>query len=156
VTAHSAAVGLQQMAALLAEAQRVAKLGSWEWLPQTGEMLWSDQLFAIFGLPPSRGASLEAYRERIHPEDVARIEEKLREDLDGERTETRDDFRVVLPDDSIRMIEGRGRITRDADGRVTRLFGTCLDVTEAWTAHEALRVSEERFRSLIAATVSSS
>ena len=133
----------------LAEAQRIAKLGSWEWNLDTGEMHWSEQLFAVLGVPPGVPAGFEAFRERVHPDDLPRVEEELRASLDSGRTETRCDHRVVLQDGTVRMIEGRGQVVRDWEGRALRLVGTCLDVTETWTAHEALRASEERFRSLV-------
>lgn len=136
----------------LAEAERIAKLGSWQWDLETGEMRWSEQLFAVFGLSLDAAPRYETFRERVHPDDIARVEDELRSNLAGRLTETRCDHRVRLPDGTVKMIEGRGHIIRDANGRAIRVVGTCLDVTEAWTAHEALRASEERFRSLIKAT----
>jgi PAS domain S-box-containing protein len=136
----------------LAEAERIAKLGSWQWNLEIGEMRWSEQLFAIFEVPVSAGASFEAFRERVHPDDLPRVEEELRANLASGHTDTRCDHRIVLPDGTVKMIEGRGQIVRDVDGRVLRLVGTCRDVTEAWKANEELRASEQRFRSLIAVT----
>ncbi|HSH38321.1 MAG TPA: PAS domain S-box protein [Chthoniobacterales bacterium] len=153
ITAHKdAGIASRQLSLSLGEAQRIAKLGSWEWNPETGEMRWSEQLFAIFEVPADVAPSFEVFRERVHPDDLPRVEEELRATLASGRTETGCDHRLLLPDGTVKMIEGRGRVVRDADGRLLRLIGTCLDITEAWIANEALRASEERFRSLVAVT----
>lgn len=139
-------------AVTLDEAERIAKLGSWQWNPETGEMHWSRHLFVIFGVPLDAAPSFETYRDRVHPDDVERVEQEIRANLAGAETETRCDHRILLPDGTVKMIEGRALIARDAEGRATRLTGTCLDATEAWRAHQELRASEGRFRSLIKAT----
>ena len=113
----------------LDEAQRIAHLGSWQLDLATGQVEASDEMYRLYGLVP--GAE-RLTRQRLmaltHPDD--RDPHAVQRSVD-----TGEDFameyRVVLPDGSYRWISARGRPTRDAEGHVTGLLGTCLDVTEA-------------------------
>lgn len=135
----------------LADAQRVARMGSWEWHLESGRMNWSDQLFKVLGLARDTVPAYGAFLERVHPDDRLRVEEELRVGF-AEKSQITSYFRLLLPDGTIKMIEGRGAVYRDEEGRALRLIGTTLDVTERTEAEEALRASEERFRSLLGVT----
>ncbi len=148
--AHAEAAA-QQMAESLANAQRIAKLGSWEWDVQTGEVRWSDQLFEILSMAKSSAPRYEAFIERVHPDDRERMQEELRLSV-IDRPEIEQDYRLLLPDGTIKMVHARAVFTRDEDGRALRLTGTTQDITDRGQAQEALRVSEERFRSLVDVT----
>src|SRR3954454_10750625 len=87
--------------ALLESTERVAGMGSWEWIPEMDELSWSENLFRIFGVGPGEVApSLELVFERAHPDDreeVIRAAEQLRLGGDGHPLE----YRIVLPDGSV-------------------------------------------------------
>jgi PAS domain S-box-containing protein len=125
----------------LIEAQQIAHLGSWEWDVAANTVLWSDELYRIYGLQPERGtATFEGYLERVHPEDRARVKTILeRVYATGEPFEFEE--RIVRPNGEVRVLRSRGEAHRDGSGRTVRLIGVCQDVTE-------LRQTEERERQL--------
>jgi two-component system, cell cycle sensor histidine kinase and response regulator CckA len=132
--------------ARLAEAQRIAHIGSWEWDVATNRLTWSDELRRIYGVDPRQfGGTIEGYLELVHPEDreMARrvISDALRS---GEPFAF--EHRVVRPDGSVRTAFGRGEVFRDESGRPVRIAGSGQDITERKRIEEELRRSEERFR----------
>ncbi len=119
-----------------ADMQSLAGLGSWNWDIDSNAVVWSDELFRIYGLNPSRfGATFEAYLALVHADDRDRttgeIETVLREGGTFDFVE-----RIVRPDGAIRILRSRGRAIRDAAGRTIRLAGSCLDITELRQAQE--------------------
>jgi PAS domain S-box-containing protein len=130
---------LRERESQLAEAQRTAHIGSWEWDVARDEIWWSPELCRLFGVPTDGFArSFAAYLARIHPEDRPMAAGLVRETL---RTGEPFSFyhRVVHADGAVRTLHGRGRVERDAAGAVTRMLGTAQDVTEARAAEEELR-----------------
>jgi PAS domain S-box-containing protein len=110
------------------------QLGTWEWDLSTDAVRWSATLERIHGLRPGTFAStFAAYAQSIHPEDRERVLDEIRQALEaGRRHEV--EYRICLPDGSIRWVLGRGRVLRDPDGRPVRMIGVCLDTT----AHKQL------------------
>ena len=120
----------KENAARLCEAQRVARVGNYDWDPVTGKLQWSDEHFRLWGLEPQCVTPDYAlFRQGIHPDDLACLEEKIQEALMGGRFY---EFvhRVVWPNCEQRWILARGEIEFDADGQAIRMFGTVLDITE--------------------------
>jgi signal transduction histidine kinase len=114
----------------LAEAQRLARLGSWEWDIARNRVTWSDELFRLFGLEPqSVPMTYESYIERIHPDDrevsVRTVEQAY---TSGEPFELQ--HRIVVPGVGIRWLQGHGQVVRDESGAPLRMHGTSQDVTE--------------------------
>jgi signal transduction histidine kinase/integral membrane sensor domain MASE1 len=119
----------------LLEAQRVAHIGSWEWDLTTDTIWWSDELYRIYGLDPASPFSYETYLQRIHPDDRAMVQAEVqRAGVTGEPFGF--DHRVVTPDGITRVIHGQGRSEIGPEGRVTRMMGTGLDITERVAAEE--------------------
>ena len=107
----------------LAEVQQLARLGSWQVDGLTGRVLWSDELWRIFGLTSQEyGPSFEEFLLLVHPDDrhlIKSVEEKSRENS-GEFAY---DYRVIHSDGSLRFLRGHGKVVRDNDGRVLRIGG---------------------------------
>lgn len=132
----------------LAEAQRLARIGNWEWDIRTNTVVWSDEMYRVFGLEPQEfGATYEAFLERLHPDDRQGVM-----DLTGKVFEWPGPFshyhRVILPDGGVRILHNRGEVSVGEDGRPVRMFGTEQDVTERRQAEEQLERSNEQLRAL--------
>ena len=115
---------------LLAEAQHLAGLGNWEWDVAADEVRWSNELYRLFGKQPGGfDVNSQEYLSFIHPEDreyvTTAVERALHEKQDFSL-----DHRVVHPDGTVRDLHGNGKVAVDAQGNLTRLFGTVQDVTE--------------------------
>jgi PAS domain S-box-containing protein len=139
---------LLEQRTLLAEAQKVAGLGSWEWEPGNGRMSWSEELYRIYGVatrePPP---SLEAFLERVHPADRVLTATVIARALAEGRGFTHEE-RIVRPDGGERIVRTHGEIVRDEKGRVVKLVGACLDVTESRNAEIAQRAAAASLQSL--------
>lgn len=134
--------------ARLAEAQRIAQIGSWE-LDLAGNVLvWSDEVFRIFEIDRTRfGASYESFLDLVHPEDRAAVDSAYTRSL-----ETRGPYQIVhrlqMADGRIKYVEERCETQFAADGTPLRSRGTVQDVTERMRATAALRESAARLRKL--------
>jgi PAS domain S-box-containing protein len=127
----------EQAAARLSEAQALTHIGSWEWDLATGVVIWSDELYRIFGIPNSVAMSSRGFLERVHPEDRPRLEEMAqRARLD--RRPFSLEYRTAPAEWRTRILHTRGRVIVDDAGEPARLVGTAQDVTEQRQA-ETLR-----------------
>ena len=132
--------------AKLAEAQQVARLGSWEWRIEADRVTWSDELYRIHGLRPETAAmSWERHLERVHPDDRTRVARTI-ETAAAEATSWSIDHRIVRPDGDVRLVHARGEVAVDERGQAATVHGTCQDVTEARGIEDALRATEQLFR----------
>jgi PAS domain S-box-containing protein len=126
---------LAEQRALLAQAQGLAGLGCWEWDPASGRVQWSDELYRIYGVELGEfQPSIEAYLERVHPEDRDKTAAVVARALAEGRGFTHEE-RIVKPDGATRTLRTHAEVLREHDGRVVKLIGACLDVTES-RAHE--------------------
>lgn len=132
----------------LANAQRVAQLGSWEWNPATNAVTWSDALFRLFGFRPQEFApTLDDYVALIHPDDRDWVMQTVNQTLE-EKGSFNYSHRIVRPDGMVRILHARGETVTDETGSVINMIGTAQDITERRKLEEALQESEERFRQL--------
>lgn len=132
----------------LIEAQSTARIGSWKFNLKTHELKWSTEHYKIFEIPePQAQETLyKLYRERIHPEDVAALDQVVER-----ATEAGEDFvydhRVSLEGGSrIKFVRGIGKVQRDEKGRPIQIKGTCQDVTEKHQLEQSLEW--ERIKSM--------
>jgi PAS domain S-box-containing protein len=124
----------------LAEAQRLTRVGSWAWSFATRHAVyWSQEHYRIFGFDPEGGIpSDEEFFERIHPEDRDKF---YRECFYGRWLQASDfivDYRIVLPDKTIKYIRTTGHPLVDTSGNLLEHFGTAMDLTEQWKARTEL------------------
>ncbi|MCC6525807.1 MAG: PAS domain S-box protein [Polyangiaceae bacterium] len=123
----------------LLRAQRLARLGSFEWDIRKNTSEWSDEMVRLLGLEP--GASpptQEAFFEQIHPEDRARVAARLAADLEARRPHL-SVHRIVRVDGTQIWVRCQGEFLLDADGKPVRMVGTLHDVTSIKRAEEELR-----------------
>ena len=139
---------LREQRTLLAEAQKVAGLGSWEWDPESGRLLWSEALFRIYGLAPeSFRPSFEGYLERVHPEDRQNSGAMMARALMDGRGFTMEE-RILRPGGEIRYLRSHGEVTRNERGKPLKILGACLDVTEQHHSESALRQAAQDLHAL--------
>jgi PAS domain S-box-containing protein len=139
---------LREQRALLSEAQKLAGLGSWEWDPESGRLLWSDQLYRIYGLSPeSFQPSFETYLERVHPEDRQNSGAMMARALMDGRGFTLQE-RIVRPGGEVRHLRSHGEVVRDERGKPVKILGASLDVTEQRHSETALRQAAQDLHGL--------
>jgi PAS domain S-box-containing protein len=125
-----------------------ANSGAWEWNLLTNKNIWSDELWKLYGLEPhSCVPSYESWRQTIHPDDRENVEKKVQEAA-REGNELNVEWRVMDRNGSVRWLLSRGRPLRDAHGKINNFIGIVLDISERKRADEALRKSEEQFKTL--------
>jgi len=132
----------------LAEAQRLTRTGSWALNVASREFVYlSDQYYQIYSLDPDKGMpSLQAIRQRLHPEDWAHTD-AIREKALSEGKSYELDYRIVLPDGIVKFIHSVARPVFNASSNSpVEYVGTVMDVTKRKQAEKALRESEQRFR----------
>jgi len=113
----------------LAEAQRIAHLGSWELEVGTGEVSWSDELFKVFGLSKETFVpTFELFLERVHPDDRGPVQEAILKCLDDTQPFSCE-YRTVRPGGDIRFVQAFGQVSAGGPGRGVRLAGTAQDIT---------------------------
>jgi diguanylate cyclase (GGDEF)-like protein len=123
----------------LANAQRLARLGHWEWIAGESDMLWSDEVYRILGLDQRPGvATLPAFLAAVHPEDRPALE-KLLLTPDPEPHAWALEHRIVLASGEERCVQQEGERSRAAPGGIERIAGTIQDVTERRRAEEQIR-----------------
>lgn len=133
----------------LADAQRIARIGSWGWEPSTGKVWWSRAVFELFGVDPQVvQPSFDAFLELLHPDDrgtaVARVEAML---AGAKRFE--DELRIIRPDGQMVWLHSQAVATRDSHGRILRVEGTDQDITARKLAEERAQLSQ-RFANAVA------
>ena len=140
--------GLRESEARLERAQRLARVGWWERDYATGHVSLSDEACRIFGVQPlERPQRHGDWLSLIHPED--RENAAAVSDLALRGAARYDvEYRVVRPDGAVRVVHSQGDVTRDESGRAVRQFGVSQDITELRQAEEAMRESEQRYRTL--------
>jgi diguanylate cyclase (GGDEF)-like protein/PAS domain S-box-containing protein len=121
----------------LEEAQRLARLGSWEWDIANEKVIWSDELFRIYGLEPGEiEPTYERFLERVHPDDRDAVDDRNRKAFADHRP-FEDVKRARRPDGSEFLMRTQGEVVEDADGNPIRMLGICEDVTIEKRAEEA-------------------
>jgi PAS domain S-box-containing protein len=124
-------------------ALQAGQMGTWEWNITTDQVMWSETLEAIHGIAPGTfPGTYEAYCSDIHPEDRDRVTNTIAKTL-AEGSDHCITYRIVLPDDRVRWVEGRGRLFVDDDetGRSMRMSGVCMDITDRKHAEDQLKAS---------------
>jgi transcriptional regulator with GAF, ATPase, and Fis domain len=155
---------LRRSEAYLLEAQKLSQTGSFGWNAATGEMIWSEETFRIFGYDRTTNPTLELMLRRIHPEDTCVVKEAIEQaaqhgnDFDFER-------RLLMPDGSVKNVHVVAHAQRGESGRVKHLrsighpvvsqsgasvefLGTAMDVTEHWQARTELEKAFEEIKRL--------
>ena len=136
----------------LTEAQRIGRIGSWEFDVATGESTCSAELLHIMGLDPAMGLPkyLNAF-DSIIPADRSNLRTAVEEAI-AHGTAYSLEFGNIRPDGSICYVISRGEAVRDGQGKVIKLVGTITDISDRKQTEIALQSSESRFQEIAAAS----
>ena len=148
---------LRRSEAYLAETQHLSHTSSWAWDVRQREFVYrSAEVYHLFGLDPERDAGRQRpFRERVAPEDRRRVIEVAQRTI-REKSDFEVDFKIVLPDGSVKRVRSVGHPVVNNAGDVIELVGTHVDVTEQYEAKERLqrafdelKRSEDRLRLVV-------
>jgi PAS domain S-box-containing protein len=135
---------LEQRERQLADAQRLARIGSWEWHRGDAAARWSPELYRIWGLDPRTfRPTVDAIQSRVHPDDRARYH-AVRDATIRTGQPSEGAFRIVRPSGEVRHLSVLMTASRDADGQPTRVHGVCQDITERVRAEQERAEQRER------------
>ena len=127
---------LRRSEAFLAETQRLTRIGSFSWRVATDEFTWSEELYRIFEFDPALPVTLDLVATRVHPQDLP----LLSDTVDGARRALTDfeyEFRINMPDDSVKHLHLIARGSRASDGEL-EYIGAVQDVTQRRLSEGAL------------------
>ncbi len=125
ITTH---MELERSEASLIAAQKIAKVGSWEWDVGTEQVWWSDEMFNIYEIE-KRPITISDVKSFIHPEDRKKVEELTNHDLDDGIVPVIE-YKIAIPSGQTKHVVSSAKQVFDSSGKVTRLIGTLQDVTE--------------------------
>jgi diguanylate cyclase (GGDEF)-like protein/PAS domain S-box-containing protein len=136
----------------LAMAQQLAHLGSWEWDLVRNELIWSDEVYRIFGLEPGEGIrpSYDLFTSMIHPHDRVRVIQAVNHALEHPRAGYDVEHRIVLADHTERIVHEFGQVVCDETSQTpVRMVGAVHDLTEKRQAETRLEIATQVFNAAI-------
>jgi len=137
---------LRRSKAYLTEAQRLSRTGSFGCRLSTGEMIWSEETFRIYGYDLSTQPAVERVLQRVHPEERALVQERIdRASRDGNDCHV--ECRLLFPDDSVKHVCIVAHPSNDESG-IIEFIGAVMDVTEQWQAKAELEKAFEEIKRL--------
>jgi PAS domain S-box-containing protein len=133
----------------LAEAQRLAHMGSWVWRVTARDAVYlSDEWYRIYGFDPDEGPPSWSERlQRIHPEDRAKWKETIDRAID-ERSDYEVEFRILLPDGTVKYVHSVGHPVLDTSGHLMEFVGSSTDISERKQAEASLQTAFEEIQIL--------
>ena len=137
-----------------------AKIGIWDWDVANNYLFWDDRMYELYDIQPSDFNPIYAdWESRVHPDDLLACRRVSQQALAGER-DYKTDFRIVLPDGSIRHLESHALVQHDSDGQPCRMIGVNFDISdrkrgeaERKAAEMALREQQQLTEQIAASTL---
>lgn len=140
---------LRRTTAYLAETQRLTHTGTFVSDETSQPLYWSEELFRIFGFDPQQGLpAKDEPPKRIHPEDLDKFRHAWQRVIQN-KVDVDVEYRIVLPDGTIKDVCGIGHPVLDANGKLVEIVGTTIDITERKRAEEELHKHREHLEELV-------
>lgn len=140
---------LLESEALLKESQRVAALGHYTYFIKEDRWVGSEALDAIFGIEGEAARNVQLWTRILHPEDREKMESYFRNHVLAKAQPFDMEYRISrVSDAAVRWVHGQGRLTLDASGHPSEMFGTIQDITGRKEVEQAMRESEVRYHAL--------
>ncbi len=138
---RQAEIRRRESEAWLGLALDAGRMGTWDWEVDTNRVKWSEGFYSLMGYQPDEiEPGYTAFRNRVHPEDVAYRNRIMREAME-QRREYTCEYRLIWPDGSVHWVEARGRFMYDAAGEPVRMYGVLSDIDQR-------KQSEQDFKQL--------
>ena len=133
--------------------QQVTPFGIWDWDIASGKSFWSPEQWRLFAIDPfENGPLYETWRNAIHPDDREAVQSEVMAVVADPARSLQSEYRIVLPDGSVRWLMARAKALCDENGKAVRMIGLNIDITARTCAEEKLHDSESRFRALVEST----
>ncbi|HTJ49270.1 MAG TPA: PAS domain S-box protein [Cyclobacteriaceae bacterium] len=133
----------------LNEAQKLAKVGSWEWEIETNKMTWSEEQYILFGEDPATfEVTYQSYANHLNISDRDIVYKLIRKAVE-QKTDYSAEHEITRPDGSVRIVFEQGTVILDDNEKPVRIIGTTHDITERKEAEEKVKETERYFRKLI-------
>ncbi|RYZ56350.1 MAG: PAS domain S-box protein, partial [Proteobacteria bacterium] len=133
---------LEESESKLRLALQTGRIGFYDLNIPSGRVVFSEQMYKDWGIEKEDDHQLDAILQRIHPEDLSRVVDTI-----GHVVATREpyfiQYRIIRPDGQIVWIEAHGQVSYDDQGQPLRFFGTSVDISEAKSSGEELRLAKE-------------
>ncbi|MEJ7588014.1 MAG: PAS domain S-box protein [Ferruginibacter sp.] len=140
---------LQNSETLHNQAQALTHIGNWSWSIADNAILWSDEMYRIYGLEPqSETITFDRFMSFVHPDDKTKRMEQIQQSL---QTLIPADYllRIINPDGAIKIIKGKGELVTNEAHQPQQLNGTCQDITKEFLLNKELQEKEQNFKQLI-------
>ena len=130
-----------------------AGIGVWDLDLEKTILVWDDWMYRLYGVDPETfEVTYEAWKNRLHPDDLPRATEEVQRAIRGEKPfDTQ--FRIIQPDGQIRHIKAFARVVRNEKGIPIKMTGINFDITEQKAAEDALRKSEAEKQAILDASI---
>ncbi|MCA9735791.1 PAS domain S-box protein [candidate division KSB1 bacterium] len=139
---------LQENEKNLHRAHQIANLGNWNWDVKSGTLIWSKEIYDIFGVEKDFELTYDSIVARIYPEDHHANQAFVNHLLDKGVT-SEFEFRIIHSDGTIRYISQIAEVRKDDEGSIQQIFGIMQDITNRKESEERLRQSEAKYRTIV-------
>ena len=121
-----------------------AQIGVWEWDVITGELIWDDWMYKLYGISESTfSGAYEAWENSLHPDDLEMCKTQLENAVAGTGAFT-PEFRVIYPNGQIRTLKASAEVIRDEQGQALKVIGVNYDITDKVTAIKELEAAKNK------------
>jgi len=135
--------------AMISRAEKVAKMGSWTWIPKTNEVRWSANMCRLFGINPSEfDPTFDYANQYTHPDDMEYVNKYVEYLLKEKKSPPTSEYRIITSKQEIKWVSGTSEVVLDDKGEIEEIVGTIQDITDRKLAEDALKASESRFREM--------
>ena len=143
VSVRTDVTALMESEQRLQRSQEFANIGTWDWNIESGELYWSERIWALFGYDRSNTqTTYENFLAAVHPEDRNNLEQAVMRCVEhGEEYDIK--HRVVWPDGSVHWLHEKGDVVRDRNGRASHMLGVVQDITQLKLAEQEMIAARE-------------